>query len=221
MVNIILDYDGTIHDCARIYVPAFYIGYKYLTDNGLAPVHDYSYEEVSSYLGYSVKDMWARFMPQLDDKYKNICGKIIADNMMEMIQNGKSVLYDGAEEALSELKSAGYTLIFLSNCMHDYMETHRKVHRLDRFYSDFYCTEDYGFRSKPEVFKEIRKKYDGEFIVIGDRFLDLQLAGNYALKSVGCLYGYCENGELDEASEIVSSAAEIPEAVERLQRDCK
>ena len=49
MANIILDYDGTIHDCAKIYVPAFYTGYKYLTDRGLAPVHEYSYNEVSGY----------------------------------------------------------------------------------------------------------------------------------------------------------------------------
>lgn len=216
MANIILDYDGTIHDCAKIYVPAFYIGYKYLTDNGLAPLHDYSYEEVSSYLGYSVKDMWAKFMPKLDDKYKNVCGKIISDEMMEMIENGKSVLYDGAEKALCELRSAGHTLIFLSNCLHDYMKAHIRAHRLDRFYSDFYCTEDYGFKSKPEVFKEICRKHDGEFIVIGDRFLDLQLAGSYALKSVGCLYGYCEEGELDNATVKVSNAAMIPEAVNGL-----
>ena len=35
MANIILDYDGTIHDCAKIYVPSFYIGYKYLTETDL------------------------------------------------------------------------------------------------------------------------------------------------------------------------------------------
>ena len=46
MANIILDYDGTIHDCAKIYVPSFYIGYKYLTDNGLAPIYEYSYERI-------------------------------------------------------------------------------------------------------------------------------------------------------------------------------
>ena len=71
MANIILDYDGTVHDCAKIYVPSFYIGYKYLTDNGLAPIHEYSYEEVSDYLGYSVKDMWNRFMPELPQNEKD------------------------------------------------------------------------------------------------------------------------------------------------------
>ena len=67
----------------------FYIGYKYLTDNGLAPIHEYSYEEVSSYLGYSVKDMWNRFMPDLPQSEKDTCSKIIGDSMMELINKEK------------------------------------------------------------------------------------------------------------------------------------
>lgn len=215
-MNIILDYDGTVHDCAKIYVPAFRIGYKYLTDNGLAPVHEYSDIEISSYLGYSVKEMWERFMPQLDIKYKEECGRIISIEMMRFIENGGSVLYDGAEEALKTLKDSGHRLIFLSNCMHSYMETHRKSHELDRFYSDYYCTEDYDFKSKPEIFKAIRDKYDGEFIVVGDRHLDLETAREYSLRSVGCLYGYCEKNELDDASVVIDSISELPSVVNSL-----
>lgn len=214
MANIILDYDGTIHDCAKIYVPAFYIGYKYLTDKGLAPVHDYSYEEVSSYLGYSVKDMWNRFMPELPQEEKDICGKIISDEMMKMIENGKSVLYDGAEKVLKILKEKGHNLIFLSNCTHSYMKAHIAAHKLDRFYSGFYCTEDFGFKSKPEIFKSIKENYDGKFIVAGDRFLDLEIAEVHNLKSVGCLYGYCEKNELCNASVKISDISKLPDAID-------
>lgn len=216
MANIILDYDGTVHDCAKIYVPAFYIGYKYLTDKGLAPVHEYSYEEVSSYLGYSVKDMWNKFMPELAEEEKNICGKIISDEMMKLITDGKSILYKGTEDVLQNLKKSGHNLIFLSNCMHDYMEAHRKVHRLDRFYCDFYCTEDFGFKSKPEIFTSIAKKHTGNFIIVGDRYLDLETAWKHNLKSIGCTYGYCEPHELDNADIMVSDISEIPSAVEKL-----
>ena len=87
MANIILDYDGTIHDCAKIYVPAFYTGYKYLTDRGLAPVHEYSYNEVSGYLGYSVNEMWNRFMPELERSHRDKCGKIISEEMLKMTEN--------------------------------------------------------------------------------------------------------------------------------------
>ena len=216
MANIILDYDGTIHDCAKIYVPAFYTGYKYLTDRGLAPVHEYSYNEVSGYLGYSVNEMWNRFLPELERSHRDKCGKIISEEMLKMIADGKSVLYSGAEKALQELKSSGHALIFLSNCMHDYMEAHRKVHCLDRFYSGYYCTEDFGFISKPEIFTHIQQKYDGEFIIVGDRFLDLETAKKFSLKSIGCNYGYGEKGELDSADITVESITEIPNAVESI-----
>lgn len=216
MANIILDYDGTIHDCAKIYVPSFYIGYKYLTDNGLAPIHEYSYKEVSGYLGYSVKEMWDKFMPDLPQSEKDTCSKIIGDSMMKLITNGQSVLYDGAEKVLKYLKEDGHNLIFLSNCMHDYMEAHRKVHRLDRFYCDFYCTEDFNFAPKPDIFKSIALKHTSEFIVIGDRYLDLETAWKHNLKSIGCTYGYCNPHELDKADITVTDISEIPSAVKKL-----
>lgn len=216
MANIILDYDGTIHDCAKIYVPSFYIGYKYLTDNGLAPIHEYSYKEVSGYLGYSVKEMWDKFMPDLPQSEKDTCSKIIGDSMMKLITNGQSVLYDGAEKVLKYLKENGHNLVFLSNCMHDYMEAHRKVHCLDRFYCDFYCTEDFNFAPKPDIFKSIALKHTGEFIVIGDRYLDLETAWKHNLKSIGCTYGYCNPHELDKADITVTDISEIPSAVKKL-----
>lgn len=217
MANIILDFDGTVHDCAKIYVPAFYIGYKYLVDKGLAPVHQYSYEEVSSYLGYSVKEMWNRFMPDLAQSEKEICGKIIGDEMSRLTESGKSELYSGAEDALQKLNENGHKLIFLSNCMHDYMESHRRVHDLDRFYCDFYCTEDFDFKPKPEIFPYIREKHSGEYIIVGDRYLDLETAQKHHLKSIGCTYGYCEPHELENADITVSDISQIPEAVERLK----
>lgn len=172
--------------------------------------------EVSSYLGYSVKDMWNRFMPDLPQSEKDTCSKIIGDSMMELINKEKSVLYSGAEEVLQNLKECGHNLIFLSNCMHDYMEAHRKVHCLDRFYCDFYCTEDFDFKSKPEIFTSIAKKHIGDFIIIGDRYLDIETAWKHNLKSIGCTYGYCEPHELDKADITVSEISEIPKAVEKL-----
>ncbi|MCM1225832.1 MAG: HAD hydrolase-like protein [Clostridium sp.] len=213
MMNIILDFDGTIHDCGKIYVPAFRIGYKYLTDKGFAQPHEYSDSEITSYLGFTVKEMWRRFMPDLADEQKDICGKIIADEMTRLTECGKAKLYNGAEAALAELKNAGHRLIFLSNCMRSYMEMHRKAHDLDRFYSNFYCTEDFGFKSKPDIFKEIRGNFDGEFIVVGDRFLDLEIADVYSLKSIGCLYGYGEKGELNGATITIKDVSELPEAI--------
>ena len=216
MANIILDYDGTIHDSRHIYVPAFREGVKHLTDNGLAPLCEYSDEEIAGYLGYSAQETWELFMPDLEQKYRDESTKIVGAHMHKLTLEGKSVLYDGATEQLSELKALGHTLIFLSNCMHDYMESHRKAHNLDRFYSAFYCTEDFGFKAKPEIFREIEKRFNGDFIVVGDRHLDLEVARVHGLKSVGCLYGYCKDGELDGAAVKINSVKELSAAVKNI-----
>lgn len=218
MANIILDYDGTIHDSRHIYVPAFREGVKHLTDNGLAPLCEYSDEEIAGYLGYSAQETWELFMPELEQRYRDESTKIVGAYMHKLTSEGKSVLYDGALKQLSRLKNSGHTLIFLSNCMHDYMEAHRKAHNLNCFYSAFYCTEDFGFKSKPEIFAEIEKQYGGEFIVVGDRCLDLEVAKRHGLKSVGCLYGYCKDGELDEATVKIKYANELSWAVEKICR---
>lgn len=215
-MNIIFDFDGTIHDCAKIYIPAFHVGYNYLVQRRLAPLRHFSDEEISGWLGYSAKDMWDSFMPELDEKYKNICTKIIGDEMQKLINSGKSMLYSGAEDALKKLHACGHRLIFLSNCMHDYMKIYINAHNLDRFFCDYFCTEDYDFKSKPEIFPYIKQKHPGEFIVIGDRYLDLDIAFKHGLKSVGCTYGYCKPHELDKADIIVSDVSQIPAAVEML-----
>lgn len=213
-MNLIFDYDGTLHNCAKIYVPAFRVGYKYLTDSGLAEEVFYSDGEVASYLGYSVKDMWENFMPELADSEKEKCGKIISDVMTGAIRSGDAVLYDGAEETLEALSDMGYRLIFLSNCMHDYMEDHRTVMGLDRFFSGFYCTGDFDMKPKYEIFNTIKKDFPGEYAVVGDRFLDLQIAEKHGLKSVGCAYGYGRRSELENADIIVNSVREIPKALQ-------
>ncbi|MGN0612594.1 MAG: HAD family hydrolase [Porcipelethomonas sp.] len=216
MANIILDFDGTIHDCAKIYVPAFRVGYKYLTDKGLMEYREYPDSEIISYLGYTPKAMWENFAPDIADSEKKTVTKIVSDEMTKMTENGQAVLYNGAEEALQKLSDSGHRLIFLSNCLHSYMELHRRVHRLDRFYTDYLCSEDFGYISKPEIFSSIKDKYSGEYIIVGDRCFDLETAWEHGLKSIGCLYGYCQGHELDRASALITDISQLPEAVDKL-----
>ncbi|MGN0621487.1 MAG: HAD family hydrolase [Porcipelethomonas sp.] len=216
MINLIFDYDGTLHDCAKIYIPAFRTGYRLLTESGLAEYRYYTDDEIADYLGYSPKAMWERFMPELADIEKEKYSKIIGDIMLEDIRSGKAVLYDGTAETLSLLCSKGYRLIFLSNCAHDYMEAHTKAMGLDRFFSGFYCTGDFNMKPKYEIFETIKRDFEGKFAVIGDRFLDLQVAERHSLKSVGCAYGYGSCEELKNADVIVNSVKEIPDALRKI-----
>lgn len=216
MTNLIFDYDGTLHNSMLTYAPAFRDTMKWLSDNGYIAEKEYSDNEISCWLGFNSTDMWNSFHPELDPEIREKARLMLGRDMAERIDNGEGALYDGAEETLSELKKRGYTLIFLSNCRFHYLERHRRVFGLDRFFNHYYCCEAFDFIPKYEIFPKIAPAHKGNFIVIGDRFHDIETAVRNGLPSIGCSYGFGSPEELSGADIIVDSITGIPAAAERL-----
>lgn len=216
MANIIFDYDGTIHESMLTYAPAFRDTMKWLSDNGYIAEKEYADSEISKWLGFNSTDMWGQFHPELDPEIREKARAMLGENMAERVENGEGGLYEGIEDALSSLKASGHTLIFLSNCRIHYMVRHCNVFRLDRFFDSFFCCEEFGFIPKYSIFRRFRDKFEGDFIVIGDRFHDIQTAAQNDLLSIGCAYGYGSLSELSLADTIVYSPKEIPDAVRKL-----
>ena len=216
MTNLIFDYDGTLHNSMLTYAPAFRDTMKWLSDNGYIAEKEYSDNEISCWLGFNSTDMWNSFHPELDPEIREKARLMLGRDMAERIDNGEGALYDGAEETLSELKKRGYTLIFLSNCRFHYLERHRRVFGLDRFFNHYYCCEAFDFIPKYEIFPKIAPAHKGNFIVIGDRFHDIETAVRTGLPSIGCSYGFGSPEELSGADIIVDSITGIPAAAERL-----
>lgn len=213
MANLIFDYDGTLHESLCIYAPAFRLGYSHLVRMGLAPDKDFSDSEISRWLGFSAKDMWGKFMPELPQSKRDLCSKIIGDEMVRLTLSGKAKLYLGAELVLSRLKAAGHNLIFLSNCKHSYMQAHQEHFNLNQYFSTFYCTEDFLFAPKWQIVESILAEMSGIFIVIGDRWQDIEIALRHHLLSIGCAYGYCSKDELNCATIQIYSVECILDAV--------
>ncbi|MBQ8297186.1 MAG: HAD family hydrolase [Ruminococcus sp.] len=218
MTNLIFDYDGTLHNCLKIYKPAFLKAYDWLVENGYAEPRTFSDYEIGYWLGFSGNDMWTMFQPKLPQDKRDICREIIGNEMGALCDAGEAELFSGAEEALALLKEKGHTLIFLSNCRVKYQQRHNEMFRLDRFFDHFYCAEAYDFIPKYEIFRRFRSQHNGNFIVIGDRFHDMETASKNGLKAIGCAYGYGNAEELKAADMIVNSVTEIPSAVELLSR---
>ncbi|NLA70123.1 MAG: HAD family hydrolase [Clostridiales bacterium] len=215
MANYIFDYDGTLHETIRVYEPAFRKAYEYLARNNLMEPRTVTTEEIASYLGFSAKDMWDSFAPEISEEDKLHCSSLIGDEIINQIKEGNARLYSNAIDTLKALKAKGNTLIFLSNCKEQYMNENRNYFGLDRFFDDYYCCEKYDYAPKYEIFSTIKEKHSGEFIVIGDRFHDMEIAQKHNLKSVGCLYGYgspeeleCASVRIDDISQILSAEVE-------------
>lgn len=212
MVRVLLDYDGTLHDCLAIYAPAFQTAYQTLVEGGFRPPRSWAPQELRHWLGVAPKDMWAEFAPDLPEELRERCSRTIFQEMLRRTSAGEARLYPGVPELLERLRGAGYSLILLSNCQRLYLEVHRRQFALERYFDGFFCTEDYGWRAKWELFPAIRQTFPGEYVVVGDRASDLETARRYSLPSVGCAYGYGGPEELDGATVRIQR----PEELERV-----
>lgn len=218
MANLIFDYDGTIHNSMLTYAPAFRDTMEWLSDSGYIAHRDYTDDEISCWLGFNSTDMWQSFHPELAPDIREKARLMLGKDMAERIDRGEGALYDGAEEMLSSLKKSGFTLIFLSNCRFHYLERHKRVFGLDRFFDYFYCCEAFDFIPKYEIFRKFSANHTGSFTVIGDRFHDIETAVRNGLSSIGCAYGFGSHDELSEADIIVDNIRDIPAAAEKLSR---
>lgn len=216
MPTLVFDYDGTLHDCIRIYAPAFRAACAYLAARGLAPAEDRRDGEIAQWLGLPAGEMWDRFAPALPQEEKARCSRMIGEEMLRMIRAGQARLYPGALELLDGLRTAGFYLVFLSNCKRAYMEAHQREFGLERYFDAFYCAEDYGWISKAELFPVIRERFEGPFAVVGDRRQDMEVAARHGLRAVGCAYGYGTPEELAGADATARSPAEVGTALRAL-----
>jgi len=197
--TIIFDYDGTLHDSTNNYILAFKKAYDYLVSHGKAQPHEWEDTEIIKWLGFSSKDMWANFMPNLEEEYQQVASRIIGDTLKQKVRSDEAELYPGSLETMAYLKESGYRLVFLSNCRNEYMEAHRQVFRLDRYFEGMYCTEDYNFIPKHNIFTRFKNKYEPPFLIVGDRSQDFEVGKIHHLKTVGCNYGYGTEQELNMA----------------------
>lgn len=197
--TVFLDYDGTLHNSIGLYGPAFRKAYAYLIDKGLAPEREWQDHEITVWLGYSPREMWQTFMPQLVEKERLIASQIIGDTMHSLIESGKPMLYSGAIETLDYLKSKGYKLVFISNCREQYMISHTKKFNLERYFDNMFCSELFAYEPKYEILKKIKSQFPEEMVIVGDRFQDMEAGYKNGLHTVGCEYGFGTKDELADA----------------------
>ncbi len=224
-IKLLFDFDGTLHKTDEIYAPAFHFGLDYLIQKGLLDEKDTPTDkEIGFFLGVQAGDVWKSIAPNVEEEERQKAAQIVREKMRESVEAGHAKLFDGLAETLDELQKEGYTLVFLSNCHHHYMETFRKALNLDKWFEHFYCADDYGWKTKSKVFSEDvaadlslpELSLKQQFIMIGDRSYDMDVAKDSGLFSIGCAYGFGKPEEIEHASIIVNSPIELLGAVHEL-----
>lgn len=221
-MNLIFDFDGTLHVSHATYLPAFHDTLAWLRGQGCEPARDMSCEEVGYWLGTSSARMWELIAPEASEELREACAERMRARILQLARAGKAELYPHIPETLAALTAQGHTLVLLSNCRHGYLQTFREVFALDAWFSRFYCGEDFGWVPKSEVFATIAADLgcaaapQASCIVIGDRYHDIGVAREHGLRSVGCAYGYGARSELEDASIVVDAPGELLAAIESL-----
>lgn len=206
---LIFDYDGTIHDTACIYGHAVRSVLAELAQAGFTSEKECSDKSLSAYLGMTPRQMWEDFMPDLPADIRQKAIAKVGLLMREGILSGSARLYDGAEDLLSSLKAEGHTLVMLSNCGQDYMDTHRAYFSLDRWFSEYYCSGAYQDAPKEVIFETIRKAYPGRYVMIGDRASDIRVGLLHHIPTIACGYGYGNEEECSGADYVAGSVQEL------------
>ncbi len=207
--TIVFDYDGTLQDSTANYIAAFKIAYNYLVDNQKAVPKDWKDEEITKWLGYSSKDMWENFMPDLAAEYQTAASKIIGETLLKKALAKEAILYPKALETLAYLNSKGYKLIFLSNCSNDYMKAHQQAFQLNHYFIDMYCTESFGYIPKYDIFQTFRDQYKEKFLIVGDRIHDFEIGHYHNIVTIGCNYGFGTEEELQKSDIRINDIQEL------------
>lgn len=207
--SIFFDYDGTLHDSIHIYAPAFKKAYAYLVQNGLAKEKKWTYQEIAYWLGFNSKEMWDRFMPDLDESEKSICSTVIGSEMLTQMKSYQAVLYPHALNTLKYLKQKGYQLVFISNCRIYYRDMAREQFGLEDYFEEMVCSEEYDFIPKHAILNKIMNKYTSDKVIIGDRIQDIEAGKRNGIYTIGCTYGFNSGNELEEADVLIDDICDL------------
>ena len=233
---LIFDYDGTINETMKIYMPGVRKAVDWLiTDCGIE-VERPTDERIAGWLGVNMDDMWADFMPGLDNELKTKAAHMVGKIMLEKTMKREAAWYAGMEKTLDELKARGYDMAVLSNCGILYAQTQWDTFGMDRWFDAFFQCESFDNAPKEEIIRAVAADYEKaaemtpvksetgckghvrDFIGIGDRDSDMAAAKNIGAPFIGCVYGYGQYGELDDAEIAAGSPQNILQAVAILDR---
>jgi Predicted phosphatases len=214
VTNIFFDLDGTIMDSEEGIIRA--IQYA-VAKNGLDST---LVEDYRVFIGPPLRESFQRYF-SLDEASAQ---EAVAAYREYYSQRGifQGTIYDGLEEALQEL-SQTYTLSIATSKPEIFAERILTHFNLTRYFKGIYgATMDTERTLKEQVIAYALRESKATptaTVMIGDREHDILGAKANGLKSIGVLYGFGSESELQEggADKIVAQPSELLSAINTLE----
>ena len=197
---IFFDLDGTLLDTLEDLGDAM---------NRVLENHGYPTHEISRYrifVGDGMPNLVRRALPQGENFDENTVQSMVQE-MKESFQHhwkNKSRLYPGIKELLTTLEEEGYLLGILTNKPQEFALT-----TVEYFLSDWdfkavqgYDPEVYPLKPDPTALLSLMKQWNlkkEEVLYVGDSDVDMEVAKNAGVKSIGVSWGFRGAAELRDS----------------------
>ena len=203
---VIFDIDGTLNQTHLYGVEAYE---RALSKRGIQADR----REILSCFGLSPKAIVERFFGILE-KQELDSWKSDIEGLEYQLMKENAHPFEGVEEALNELKAAGFKLAICSNAFPTHISNVLNALGLADYFDEIGSLE--MGKDKREIVSELMKRTRcSHACMVGDRIFDMEAAAANGIPMVGCAYGYAPE-EVMGATIVVKSPFDIAAAVKSL-----
>ncbi|GIX40364.1 MAG: phosphoglycolate phosphatase [Leptospiraceae bacterium] len=210
--NIFFDVDGTLfsseHMLEEVYHQSILEFFKNKNYKKKLP----TLEEILQYVGLPVKEIFENLLPDLDESERQEISNNVLKILVQRIENGEGLHYDGVEEVIKYLYNKNYKIFAASNGRKPYVEAILKVNQIYDYFYDIPCIDNQTIFNKIELVQKTIEKHHlkpEECVIIGDRASDRIAAEKNHILFIAADYGHGEQSERNGAILHISSIKDL------------
>ena len=206
----IFDMDGTLLQTEKVAVPAFKKTFEALKEQGEFQGELPSDEKFTSVFGMTLEDIWKELLPGQSKEVHLKADGLMLKYELEILQQEDVHLYPHVKQTLQELKQQGIHLFVASNGQDEYIRAICERFEISELFTDLYSAGRFQTDSKDDLVAKLLHDHQiQKAVMVGDRKSDIQAGKANGLYTVGCCFGFADEGELAGADQLIHSFQEM------------
>lgn len=206
----LFDMDGTLLQTEKLSTPAFQRTFQQLREKGLWDGQTPNEQELTNVLGMTIEQVWNKLLPDVSEEVKRAADGFLLENEIKLIGERVTDLYPGVYETLRELRDRGVSLFVASNGQEAYIDAICTEYGLKPLMTDLYSAGRFRTRTKTDLVAKLLSDYQvKQAIMVGDRRSDVEAGKANGLFTIGCDFGFANQGELEGADVVITSFSQV------------